>query len=105
MKWNKVSDCLPDHGVPVLAFSSTWIDPDFNPRGIRECFIGGDGDLLSAWWDNDMDNWWCDDKSVPSHWLPFPEPPAAEDCGGAALQPTTAALCNSGFVEENVVGP
>lgn len=36
----------------VLAHHPDWIDEDFNPKGIRIGFVGGEGNFISAyWWD------------------------------------------------------
>lgn len=41
--WKKVSENKPPYGEHVIGFSRKWIDADFNPKGIRECFLTYDG--------------------------------------------------------------
>lgn len=78
MEWVNVdSNNLPEDGVPVLGFSKYWIDVDFNPQGIRECFYINDNlfGWRSAVWNPVFDEWDTDDTSIPEYWLPFPEHP------------------------------
>jgi len=73
-KWVRVEDGLPDHGILVNGYSHLWEDEDYNPKGIRQCFI----DDLSGWtspvWNNEAD---CFDTltSPPTHYQPLPKPP------------------------------
>lgn len=64
MNWKKVSEELPHEGVPVLGYSPDWVDPDFNPDGVRECWYGDDG-WVSAHWLADQDDY----KAVGKEWF------------------------------------
>ncbi len=60
----------PPIGVEVLAYSPTWIHPDFNIKGIRVGFLNGDknGDFISAkWWDT-QDTYVNDELTKPEKW-------------------------------------
>ena len=73
-EWVSVTpETLPDANLgPVLGFHKQWIDEDFNPKGIRECFVYGDGsEWQSAKWDGYADQWITSDEA-PSHWQPLP---------------------------------
>lgn len=52
-EWKEYKEgSMPDEGVEVLAFHEEWIDPDFNPDGIRVGFLNGDHEFVSTyWWD------------------------------------------------------
>lgn len=85
-RWVKVEDSLPEHGVCVLGFSEKWVDEDFNPTGVRECYVDQDGAWASTEWDNDQDSWhthsefWCEAGSDfnPSHWMNKPSSPTTK---------------------------
>lgn len=70
-----VCEQLPEMGTPVIGFNPDWIDPDFNDRGLRECFTYGDadapgGEWHTAKWVDSADQYeTTDDK--PTHWLPM----------------------------------
>lgn len=52
MNWKKFKEEKPSEGEEVLAYHPSWIDEDFNPRGIRIGFWNGGDDFKSAhWWD------------------------------------------------------
>lgn len=52
MNWKKFKEEKPPEGEEVLAYHPSWIDEDFNPRGIRIGFWNGGDDFKSAhWWD------------------------------------------------------
>ncbi len=78
--WRDISDwcCVernpPSMGDgPVLGFNKEWIDADFNPKGVRECFIYGDGtEWHTAKWNNCSDLWMTTDDDVPTHWMNYP---------------------------------
>lgn len=78
MKWIKVEPGnLPKQGVPVIGFSRSWIDKDFNPCGIRECFTTDAGEYgwCSAKWLDEQDDYTADYKSIPEYWMPMPQQP------------------------------
>lgn len=71
MNWIKVNEeiikkCL---GIPVLGYNPEWVNEDFNPKGVRECFAsdGGEDGWISAKWDSDSDCYNTDYISVPTH--------------------------------------
>ena len=37
MNWKKFKEEKPPEGEEVLAYHPSWIDEDFNPRGISRC--------------------------------------------------------------------
>lgn len=75
--WIPVTKQLPKpEDFEVTGYSKEWIHEDYNPRGIRSCFINGDGtDWVSAKWCNSQDYWHGDDESAPTHWKYIDEPP------------------------------
>jgi hypothetical protein len=77
MNWLPI-DTAPKDGTVFLGWSKAWVDEDFNPNGIRECFYNGgplEPECWSAKWKNDFDTWAVDEESEPTHWMPLPEPP------------------------------
>lgn len=48
MNWKKFKEEKPSEGEEVLAYHPSWIDEDFNPRGIRIGFWNGGDDFKSA---------------------------------------------------------
>ena len=79
IEWQPI-ETAPRDGTVFLGYSEEWIDADFCPDGIRECFLNGgpgpDGIWTSAKWDNCNDTWWPDEETKPTHWMPLPTPPA-----------------------------
>lgn len=74
-KWQRIDHELPSVNRVVLGYSKNWIDPDFNPEGIRESFRDDDGNWISAEWNNDQDCWSTDDETKPEYWMARPTPP------------------------------
>ena len=70
MNWKKFKEEKPSEGEEVLAYHPSWIDEDFNPRGIRIGFWNGGDDFKSAhWWDYQdcyitISHCDCDDKDA-----------------------------------------
>lgn len=70
MNWKKYKEEKPPEGEEVLAYHPSWIDEDFNPRGIRIGFWNGGDDFKSAhWWDYQdcyitISHCDCDDNSL-----------------------------------------
>lgn len=66
----KYKEEKPPEGEEVLAYHPSWIDEDFNPRGIRIGFWNGGDDFKSAhWWDYQdcyitISHCDCDDNSL-----------------------------------------
>ena len=76
--WVPCSDRLPTETVPVLGYNAEWVDGDFNPKGIRECVLYGDGtQWMTARWCDTHDCWVTtyDHEAIPTHWMEYPEPP------------------------------
>ncbi len=73
MTWIPTSERLPEVCKPVIGYAATWIDDDYNPIGVRECFRNDD-EWQSAAWNNYQD---CYDIEVgaPDFWMPYPDPP------------------------------
>ena len=55
--------------VTFIGYSKEWVHPDFNPDGLRECFVNGDNGITSARWSNDADQYITDNDSRPTHYL------------------------------------
>lgn len=78
--WKEIPKCdlqetdIPTN-IPLLGYNKEWIDPDFNPKGIRECFIGGEGTWISAKWHDYQDTYINGEKTLPTHYMLIPEPP------------------------------
>lgn len=83
------SERLPKECVPVIGYAKRWEHADFNEKGMRECFLNGDGVWLSAAWDNDQDCW-DTEEGEPDYWQYYPNRPKSafptgqihEKCGG-----------------------
>lgn len=76
VKWNKSEEYLPEQGVEVIGFHPDWIDEDFNPQGVRVCFINDDGNWWQAWWVDYQDSYETYiTESGPSYWVPKPNKP------------------------------
>lgn len=63
----------------VIAFHPSWIDPDFNPDGIRIGFINGEGKFWSAEWNDYQDTYQNNQEVMPTHYMRKPQPPATKD--------------------------
>ena len=87
--WHKTEEELPEHGFEVIGYSEGWIDEDFNPKGMRVCYLDDFG-WHSAKWNNDQDCWDsvgkedhicidcndCDECKLnadPEWWMDFPK--------------------------------
>lgn len=80
-----IEEELPPEGVECLLQNEKWINEDYNPKGIRNGFLGGDGIWVSNYWCNYHDEYHTrtsdeDDESfsdpkaenqVPTHWRPY----------------------------------
>lgn len=62
-----------DDDIKFLGYSKDWIDLDFNPDGIRECFINGQFGWTSAKWNGCHDCWDNIVDSNPTHVMLFPK--------------------------------
>ena len=77
MNWKKFKEEKPSEGEEVLAYHPSWIDEDFNPRGIRIGFWNGGDDFKSA-------HWWaaaragCSCQAERLSFTKYPQSPAAK---------------------------
>lgn len=69
----KNQNSLPPECTVVLGYSPKWVNEDFEPEGIRECFYNEE--WCSAKWNNDRDCWDADYDTKPTHWMQRPQPP------------------------------
>jgi hypothetical protein len=72
----------PEDSYPCLLWHQDWIDPDFNPTGVRQGFWGPHPDdpdqecWIVARWNPCHDVWETERaEPQPSHWRPMPAPP------------------------------
>ena len=63
----------PPIGVEVMSHSKSWIDEDYNKKGIRVGFLNEDenGDFISAKWDNSGDTYENCEEEKPEVWWYF----------------------------------
>jgi len=81
-----VDEQLPEFGVPVIGYNREWVDEDFNHRGLRECFIYGDGTQWhTAKWVDGPDCYETTDDDKPTHWAPMLNSAALSANGGEAI--------------------
>lgn len=79
----QVNEQMPEFGVPVIGYNHQWIDEDFNHRGLRECFIYGDGTQWhTAKWNDGPDCYETTDDDKPTHWSPMLNSAALSTNGG-----------------------
>jgi hypothetical protein len=72
MEWIRVDDMLPEVGRTVIAFWPPYLKgSDVTGRNYSIAQYSG-----SEHWHNPEDD--EDDYSVPSHWMPLPNPPKGE---------------------------
>lgn len=65
-------DQMPEMGTSVIGYNPEWIHPDFNERGLRECFLYGDGsEWHTAKWIDGPDCYETTDGDKPTHWAPM----------------------------------
>lgn len=73
-EWLPIEISKPAPCIVVLGFSADWIDFDYNPAGIRECFMDDMEIWLSPKWNNYQDVY-ENDFEAPTHWQPLLAPP------------------------------
>ena len=73
--WTSTTEQLPPLNTPVLGFAEEWKDEDFNPNGIRECFVNGGYEWVSAYWFDHQDTYTNGEDCPPTEWMPLPGPP------------------------------
>lgn len=81
-RWTLCSSVLPPETVPVLGYNPDWVDGDFNPKGVRECVLYGDGtQWMTARWCDAHDCWITtyDHEAIPTHWMEYPKPPGGKN--------------------------
>lgn len=72
--WYSVKKTLPEDKSYFLGYSKEWVDPDYNPEGVRECVAVDTPQgfkFLSAVWVGS--HWHTDISTSPTHWRDFPE--------------------------------
>lgn len=99
--WIKCGDDLPPECTVVLGYSPKWIDEDFEPEGIRECFYN-DGDWCSAKWDNDQDCWFADYDTKPTHWMQRPKNPNNHTPSTTAQEGLREEIKTDNFHEDGI---
>lgn len=79
--YSPVTGQMPPESTPVMGYNPSWVDEDFNPRGIRECFRTGDGtEWVSARWTDGCDTYETD-EGPPTHYYEIPDLEAAPQPG------------------------
>lgn len=69
--WKQIEEYpIPQEQGEVLGQNDKWID-EYNSHGIRVGFIGGDGDFISAKWDNNQDTYF-NQYGMPTKWMKLP---------------------------------
>lgn len=68
MSWHRVTPDQPEEGEVVVGFKQDWVDVDFNPKGVRECFRVGDI-FISAKWSDHHDWYLTDVEDAPTHFM------------------------------------
>lgn len=78
-QWKSIETLSLNDNV-VLLFSKEWVDPDFNPEGIREGFCNedDDGPIYSAAWNPCHDCWETVITEDATHWIPRLLPPTPQ---------------------------
>jgi hypothetical protein len=70
--WVMYADRKPELGIEVIAQHPSWIDEDYNPRGIRIGFqntsMDEDGEFVSAVWNNSHDYYMTEQVDLPLKW-------------------------------------
>lgn len=67
-EWINAGKDLPPNCTIVDGWNKNWIDEDFNPEGIRECFLQDKGGWVSARWNAQHDCWDNDEETSPTMW-------------------------------------
>ena len=80
-EWRPI-ESVPPQGTVILGYSADWVDKDFNPDGIRECWPTFCDDVVENWtsakWFDHQDCYVSDTESAPTHWMPLPGAPKQE---------------------------
>ncbi len=80
MEWIETSERpLGNDDGEVIGYHPDWICPDFNPKGTRVGFVGGDGDFISAEWFDYQDTYQNAYGTMPTHYCLMPGPPMMPD--------------------------
>lgn len=104
--WIPVEHRKPEVCIPVLGFSEKWKHEDFNPKGVRECFLMDDGLWLSAVWNNEQDCWDTHAHAPPyqpTHWQEIPYPPCGLlNISGSGLEEALRAANEAMIYQEQL---
>lgn len=77
MEWKEITRKIEKEveGQVVIGYSPEWIDEDYNPKGVRECFTccAGEKGWTSMKWCGYHDDWHCDNDTAPTHICLIPE--------------------------------
>ena len=71
--WKQVASGNVPEGVELIGFDHSWINEDFNPDGLRACFLN-DGVWISAFW-NDYQDTYQNSNDEPFLYRPMPSSP------------------------------
>lgn len=85
-KWQDIANA-PKDGSPLWLYDSEYADEEMSPScegHWADCREDGTPGFVGAIWNNCQD-YWATVSLNPTHWMPFPPPPAAI----RALPPTT----------------
>lgn len=63
---------LPEEGLTVIGYADRWVDSDYNPKGMRECFRTNGNVWLSAAWNNSYESWDVE-FGAPDFWQDWPD--------------------------------
>lgn len=102
-----VDEQMPEFGTPVIGYNRQWIDEDFNHRGLRECFIYGDGTQWhTAKWVYGPDCYETTDDDKPTHWAPMLNSAALSANGGEVTENGMGGHYDSrfGFIRNDGAG-
>lgn len=73
--WVKTSQEEPPINTIVLGFNKKWMNEDYNPEGVRQCFLYDDGAFVSTYWNNEHDCFETEMGTPPTHWMQHTKPP------------------------------
>jgi len=71
-QWKPISE-YTENMSEVIGYSEKWIDPDFNPRGTRVCFLNADGWISSKRCDYHEVYQECRKPPPPTEFMLIPE--------------------------------
>lgn len=82
--WIKLQDQLPEIDVEVDGYNEIWKHKDYNPEGIRPCFLTNDNEWIMCIWDDINGEWTTTSTEykhevAPTHWRDRPLAPIGEE--------------------------